>query len=119
MEYVAAVRVKHPCRANEFLTRPRERIPGSTACGMSAGRPRPSISSTPAGKILSDPSYRSTAISSVNTPACCRCLVGIGHVLGLGSDVAVALSLAKRMREILFGLPALATWQWMTRAKAW
>jgi putative membrane protein len=46
-------------------------------------------------------------------------LVGIGHVLGLGSDVAMALSLAKRMREILFGLPALASWQWMTRAKAW
>jgi putative membrane protein len=46
-------------------------------------------------------------------------LVGIGHVLGLGSDVAIALSLAKRMREILFGLPALAAWQWMTRAKAW
>jgi putative membrane protein len=46
-------------------------------------------------------------------------LVGIGHVLGLGSDVAIALSLAKRMREIIFGLPALAAWQWMTRAKAW
>jgi putative membrane protein len=46
-------------------------------------------------------------------------LVGIGYVLGLGSDVAIALSLAKRMREILFGLPALAIWQWMTRAKAW
>jgi putative membrane protein len=37
-------------------------------------------------------------------------LVGIGHMLGLGGDVAVALSLAKRMREILFGLPALAAW---------
>ena len=44
-------------------------------------------------------------------------LIGVGHVLGLGSDVALALSLAKRMREILFGLPALAAWQWMTRAK--
>jgi putative membrane protein len=42
-------------------------------------------------------------------------LVSVGHVLGLGSDVALALSLAKRMREILFGLPALAAWQWMTR----
>ena len=38
-------------------------------------------------------------------------LVGVGHVLGIGSDVAIALSLAKRMREILFGLPALAVWQ--------
>jgi putative membrane protein len=45
-------------------------------------------------------------------------LVGVGHVLGLGSDVAIALSLAKRMREILFGLPALAAWQWTTGAKA-
>lgn len=38
-------------------------------------------------------------------------LIGIGYLLGLGSDVALALSLAKRMREILFGLPALAAWQ--------
>jgi putative membrane protein len=45
-------------------------------------------------------------------------LIGVGHVLGLGSDVAIALSLAKRMREILFGLPALAAWQWTTGAKA-
>ncbi len=40
-------------------------------------------------------------------------LLGVGHVLGLPSDVALALSLAKRMREILFGLPALIAWQWM------
>ena len=38
-------------------------------------------------------------------------LVGVGHLLGLGSDVAIALSLAKRMREILFGLPALVLWR--------
>jgi len=38
-------------------------------------------------------------------------LIGVGYLLGLGSDVAIALSLAKRMREILFGLPALAAWQ--------
>lgn len=44
-------------------------------------------------------------------------LVGIGHVLGLGGDVAIALSLAKRMREILFGLPALAAWYVATRAR--
>jgi len=42
-------------------------------------------------------------------------LIGVGHALGLGSDVAMALSLAKRMREVLFGLPALAAWQWTTR----
>jgi putative membrane protein len=40
-------------------------------------------------------------------------LVGLGSVLGLNSDVAIALSLAKRVREILFGLPALVAWQWM------
>jgi putative membrane protein len=40
-------------------------------------------------------------------------LIGAGLLLGLGSDVTLALSLAKRMREVLFGLPALAAWQWM------
>jgi putative membrane protein len=44
-------------------------------------------------------------------------LVGAGLLLGLGSDVALALSLAKRMREVLFGLPALAAWQWMEGRK--
>jgi putative membrane protein len=39
-------------------------------------------------------------------------LIGVGLLLGLGSDVALALSLAKRMREVLFGLPSLAAWQW-------
>ncbi|MGH8137885.1 MAG: flippase-like domain-containing protein [Steroidobacteraceae bacterium] len=45
-------------------------------------------------------------------------LIGVGHVLGITSDVAIALSLAKRMREIVFGLPALAAWQWTMRARA-
>jgi len=40
-------------------------------------------------------------------------LIALGHALGFDSDVAIALSLAKRMREILFGLPALAAWQWL------
>ena len=39
-------------------------------------------------------------------------LVAVGHVLGLGSDVAIALSLAKRMTRNLFGVPALLAWQW-------
>lgn len=39
-------------------------------------------------------------------------LVAVGHVLGIGSDVAIALSLAKRMTRILFGVPALLAWQW-------
>jgi len=39
-------------------------------------------------------------------------LVGFGYLLGLGNDASIALSLAKRMREILFGVPALVYWQW-------
>jgi putative membrane protein len=39
-------------------------------------------------------------------------LIGFGSLFGLTPDVAVTLSLVKRMREILFGVPALASWQW-------
>ncbi len=38
-------------------------------------------------------------------------LVGFGFLLGVGNDASIALSLAKRMREILFGVPALLYWQ--------
>jgi putative membrane protein len=38
-------------------------------------------------------------------------LVGFGYLLGLPNDASIALSLAKRMREILFGVPALMYWQ--------
>jgi putative membrane protein len=44
-------------------------------------------------------------------------LIGAGLLLGLGSDVALALSLAKRMREVLFGLPSLLAWQWIEGRK--
>ncbi len=40
-------------------------------------------------------------------------LVEFGRVLGLAPDMALALSLAKRMREILFGVPVLIAWQWI------
>jgi putative membrane protein len=40
-------------------------------------------------------------------------LIGVGHLLGVDMNVAVALSLAKRARELSFGLPALAVWQWL------
>ncbi len=40
-------------------------------------------------------------------------LIGIGRWFGLDADAAIALSLAKRMREILFGMPALLAWQWL------
>jgi putative membrane protein len=39
-------------------------------------------------------------------------LVAVGHVLGIGSDVAIALSLTKRMTRIVYGVPALLWWQW-------
>jgi putative membrane protein len=39
-------------------------------------------------------------------------LIGLGELLGVGSGVALALSLVKRMREIIFGVPALLAWQW-------
>ncbi|MGB6450059.1 MAG: lysylphosphatidylglycerol synthase domain-containing protein [Steroidobacteraceae bacterium] len=40
-------------------------------------------------------------------------LVLFGHVLGVNSELALAVSMAKRMREVLCGLPSLASWQWV------
>jgi putative membrane protein len=40
-------------------------------------------------------------------------LVGFGALLGVNGDLALALSLVKRMREVLFGVPALASWYWV------
>ncbi len=34
-----------------------------------------------------------------------------GHVLGISSELALAVSMAKRLREILCGVPALVSWQ--------
>jgi putative membrane protein len=43
-------------------------------------------------------------------------LLGLGRLIGIDADVAISLSLAKRLREILFGLPALGAWQlWEAR----
>jgi putative membrane protein len=39
-------------------------------------------------------------------------LIGLGRLMGIDAEVAVSLSLAKRLREIMFGLPALGLWQW-------
>ncbi len=39
-------------------------------------------------------------------------LIAFGAMLGISGPAAVALSLAKRLREILFGLPALLGWHW-------
>jgi putative membrane protein len=40
-------------------------------------------------------------------------LVLFGHALGIGSELALAVSMAKRMREVLCGLPSLLSWQWL------
>jgi putative membrane protein len=34
------------------------------------------------------------------------------HLVGLGPSVGLALALAKRFRELVFGLPVLGSWQW-------
>lgn len=36
-----------------------------------------------------------------------------GRLVGLDAEVSVALSLARRVREIGFGVPALLSWQWI------
>jgi uncharacterized membrane protein YbhN (UPF0104 family) len=38
--------------------------------------------------------------------------VALGQLLGVSGDAALAVSLAKRMSEILYGVPALLSWQW-------
>jgi putative membrane protein len=40
-------------------------------------------------------------------------LVLFGQALGISSELALAVSMAKRMREVLCGLPALISWQWL------
>jgi uncharacterized membrane protein YbhN (UPF0104 family) len=40
-------------------------------------------------------------------------LMGVATLLGIPHEAALALSLAKRMREILFGVPALLGWHWI------
>ncbi len=40
-------------------------------------------------------------------------LMLFGALLGVAPEAALALSLAKRLRELLLGLPAIATWQYV------
>jgi putative membrane protein len=40
-------------------------------------------------------------------------LVIFGHALGISGELAVAVSMVKRMREVLCGLPSLVSWQWL------
>ncbi|HEY6452580.1 MAG TPA: lysylphosphatidylglycerol synthase domain-containing protein [Steroidobacteraceae bacterium] len=39
-------------------------------------------------------------------------LVLFGHLLGVSGELALAVSMAKRVREVLCGLPPLLSWQW-------
>jgi putative membrane protein len=40
-----------------------------------------------------------------------------GHALGISSELALAVSMAKRMREVLCGVPALISWQIVEAAR--
>jgi putative membrane protein len=40
-------------------------------------------------------------------------LILLGSTLGVGAELALAVSLAKRLREIVCGIPALVSWQWV------
>ncbi len=39
--------------------------------------------------------------------------VAFGALLGLPADAALVISLSKRVRELLLGLPGLCVWQWL------
>jgi uncharacterized membrane protein YbhN (UPF0104 family) len=40
-------------------------------------------------------------------------LVLFGALIGIPADLALAVALAKRVRELALGLPGLAAWQWV------
>jgi putative membrane protein len=40
-------------------------------------------------------------------------LVLFGHALGISGELALAVSMAKRIREVLCALPSLLSWQWL------
>jgi len=40
-------------------------------------------------------------------------LVVFGHILGVGAESAIAVSLVKRLREVTYGVASLVSWQWM------
>ncbi len=40
-------------------------------------------------------------------------MVLFGALVGLPADLALAVSLTKRVRELALGLPGLAAWQWV------
>jgi uncharacterized membrane protein YbhN (UPF0104 family) len=40
-------------------------------------------------------------------------IVVFGALFGLPADMALAISLSKRVRELALGLPGLMAWQWV------
>jgi putative membrane protein len=42
----------------------------------------------------------------------------LGGLFGLSPELAIALSLTKRLREIVLGVPGLAVWRWLERKPA-
>jgi uncharacterized membrane protein YbhN (UPF0104 family) len=40
-------------------------------------------------------------------------LMLFGHAFGISGELALSVSMAKRVREVLCGLPALLSWHWM------
>jgi putative membrane protein len=40
-------------------------------------------------------------------------LVLFGHIVGISGEMALAVGMVKRIRELAWGLPTLASWQWV------
>ncbi|MGD0492681.1 MAG: lysylphosphatidylglycerol synthase domain-containing protein [Steroidobacteraceae bacterium] len=40
-------------------------------------------------------------------------LIIFGHVVGISSEMALAVAMIKRMREVIWGVPFLLSWQWL------
>jgi hypothetical protein len=40
-------------------------------------------------------------------------LVVLGHTLGISTELALAVSVVKRMREVICGVPPLLSWHWL------
>jgi putative membrane protein len=40
-------------------------------------------------------------------------LIVFGHIVGIDTDLALGVAMVKRMREVIWGVPFLLSWQWM------
>lgn len=40
-------------------------------------------------------------------------LIVFGHLVGISSEMALAVGMVKRIRELAWGIPTLVSWQWM------